>query len=130
MGESDETHSIPAEYEGEIELSFILGGVDIKDSPVIITISPPLSPSLSKTDIALIAAGVDARTLLFLFLYRRQRQRAKITERRLREEQAILSASFKMKEEKLQMSMSSLQESLRKKKHSEEELDGGGPERP
>ena len=113
------THTIPAKYEGEIVLSFTLGGVDVKDSPVTIAISPPWTPSLSKTDIALIAAGIAALTLLFVFLYRRQRQRAKITESRLLN--SLLTQ--RVKEEKLQMSMNSLQDDLRNKKHSEEELE-------
>ena len=37
------THTIPANYKGDIELAFTLNGTNIKGSPVIIKVAPPAS---------------------------------------------------------------------------------------
>ena len=113
-------HSIPADFEGEIELRFTLDGVNIKNSPVKIKVAPPDADTI-KTEIVTTAFGV--LTLVSLVLYRWQRKQAKASEKRLLTEQHSIQRSLSEQKNALAQQNENLQESLRKKKHSEDELE-------
>ena len=113
-------HSIPADFEGEIELRFTLDGVNIKNSPVKIKVAPPDADTI-KTEIVTTAFGV--LTLVSLVLYRWQRKQAKASEKRLLTEQHSIQRSLSKQKNALAQQNENLQESLRKKKHSEDELE-------
>jgi len=126
------THSIPAEFKGDVELAFTLNGEHIKDSPVVIKVAPA---AIGKKEIAAIVAGALAlASLLFYYVYRRREAKAArdvagvalagmAKVKKMVEEQERQRDTFQQKELSLQKQNSSLQASLRKKKHSDDELE-------
>ena len=124
------THRIKAGYEGEIELEFTLNDVDIKNSPVTIKVEPlSTGTGLSRGVIGASVAALFSLFLVgsfFLFLYKKKVQLNTLqlqlshdeAQQRMQQERNMI----REENSNLQGENLNLQESLRKKKHSEEEL--------
>jgi hypothetical protein len=105
------THLIPARFSGSLSLDFTLDGAPIANSPVTVTVFP---------DWSIVYVGTVLGMLLLLgsivfFLYRRL-QKGKILKMNSRVDEVRLS------EKKLLIVKAQLEEEVRLKKHSEEEL--------
>ena len=116
--EFSHSYTIPADYKGDIEVAFTLNGTNIKGSPVIIKVAPA---DIIKTEIAAIAFGVLA--LVSLVLYGRQKKKAARDIRGVAQAGMEKVAKMADQQQALQKMNSVLEESLRKKKHSEDELE-------
>ena len=117
------------DYTGEVKIGFVLEDSQGKlwhlpNSPFNVQVSPPAEAA--GTDFGLIGgiiAGVLAvASLAFYFIHRKQKKKAKDNEKRLRMEQANIERSFSRQKDELEQQNEHLQDSLRKKKHSETEL--------
>ena len=111
------THTIEAGFDGEVEVSFTLDGVDIKDSPVTIKVKPV---DTIKTEIAAVVFVVLA--LASLVFNRHQQAKAKRDMVGMTQAGMAKVAKMADQQQALREQNEYLQESLEKKKHSEDEL--------
>ena len=106
------SHSIEAGFSGDVTLSFTLDGFDIKDSPITIKVEPPPTNEISPATIFGIVAAFLSLLIGGSFFFHRNKKKGE-----LQEELAV------QRESRLQHMNSDLQESLRKKKHSDVEIE-------
>ena len=109
------------DFAGDVTLSFTLDGVDIENSPITITAEPP-STGLSSSEIGAIVVALLTLFLVGSFLSFRHRKNTQLHTLQLQQSHEEEQDLARQRESKLQHINSNLQESLRKKKHSEDEL--------
>jgi hypothetical protein len=116
------THKIPSGYSGALHLNFALDGTPIANSPVTINVAP---------DWSIVYVGVGSGALLFVglfvFLVRRKLHKKKLMNLGQRLESVRVQASEEKEElrqgqDDLRKEKEELEEEVRRKKHSEEEL--------
>jgi len=119
-------HAVKAGYKGDVELAFTLSGTHINNSPVVIKVSPPAAG----TDVVLIGgivAGVLAVvSLIFYRVYQHNQKKSLMAISALNSERLKLQgeqSELQARQSELRAQNVDLQESLRKKKHSDAELD-------
>jgi len=116
--------SIEAEigdFAGDVTLSFTLDGVDIKNSPITIAVVPP-GTVLSNSAIGAIVAAFLILLLVGSFLFYRHKKNTQLHTLQLKEAHAEEQELGQRAHSIIKKKNSALQESLRKKKHSEDEL--------
>jgi len=111
------THTIPADYKGDIELAFTLNGANVADSPVTVKVAPV---DTIKTEIS--AAVFGALALLSFVLYLRQKAKAARDMVGMARSGMAKVAEMADEQQALQEQNMNLRESLLEKKHSEDEL--------
>jgi len=120
------THNLlfPKNEKREIKIGFLYvknGGYQhLPGSPVLIQVAPPPPPDTMTTEIS--AAVFSVLMLVSFVLHRRQKAKARRSEEALRDEHDGIRRSFSASAKRLEKENENLQESLRKKKHSEDEL--------
>jgi len=115
------THSIPKGFEGELVLNFTLDGEYVKDSPVTISVEPARGGLGAGAVMGIVVAFISV-IFLGLFFVNRQKMLAKRQVKNLRDEQEGIREQFSRDRNQLESQNMNLRESLRKKKHSEDEL--------
>ena len=111
------------DYEGDIELEFTLNFIPIKNSPVTISVEPAAGAPISPETIGGVIAAFLSLLIGGSFSFYRQKRKTQMRTLQLeleheQEQGKLLRAQSGLKKEN-----KNLQESLRKKKHSEDELE-------
>ena len=112
------THAVE---EGSFEIRFMLDGVNIKNSPVTIKVEAP-GTALSSSVVGAIVAAFLSLLLVASFVVYWNKKNAELQNLNLQQSHELDQDQARQRESNLQHLNIDLQESLRKKKHSEEEL--------
>jgi len=104
--------SIPEDYEASVVVGFKHGEDWIQGSPKKIDFEPVLGVNVGGT-----AAGVGVSVVVLFLLIRH------LTRRAMRQRMINMKVAFERNESKMKIEMANLHESLRKKKHSDKEIE-------
>ena len=113
------TYLVKAGFAGDLVISFTLNGEEIADSPVTVEVTKTIGGASVALAIVLVIASLGLASIVFFYSYGRLQRAAVAKVERANQERSAM----RQQRESVQQDNENLKASLRKKKHSEEELE-------